>query len=58
MRIVVDEMPATPSECPYGNSEDYGKWSVTVCDRDNNWCFDTNMCPHFISLAVAIVKTD
>ena len=51
MKIIVDEKPTTPRDCPYGlnhynpDEESY----TTICKwNDSGWiCFNTEDCPFF-----------
>lgn len=51
MKIIVDKMPTTPKDCPYGlkhyNYDDDS--CITVCNWNDNgrMCFNTEDCPFF-----------
>ena len=58
MRILVDEMPKKPYQCPYyrDNSsmtydKNYGDYICTY--RHNMTCFNTSECPWFTEMASA-----
>lgn len=48
MKILVDEMPKTPNDCPYGEYQRNARGDSWVgCKKRSITCINTKMCPVF-----------
>ena len=57
MRILVDEMPKEPKDCPYCKDEstmDFDKYTCTYRKEHQCYCTDGDMgyCPYFVTFKI------